>query len=294
MTKPVNYVVDMDIKKFFDTIDHKWLMECLRQRIKDSSLLRLIVRFLKAGIMEEGKFIETDKGTPQGGVLSPLLANIYLHYVLDLWFERRVKRQLKGFAQLVRYADDFVVCFQSGSEARRFGDELEQRLGKFELRIAKDKSRIIEFGRYNWQKAQQRGGRVATFDFLGFTHYCDKTRKGKFKVGRKMARKRFIRGKKELNQWLKNVRNQVELREWWQVLRLKLIGHYRYYGISGNMSSMHAYYRQTLRLAHKWINRRSQKKSYSWQQFLKFVKYNPLPLPKIYRLYPVLVSGRYS
>ncbi|PIY31660.1 MAG: group II intron reverse transcriptase/maturase, partial [Candidatus Infernicultor aquiphilus] len=178
MTKPVNYVVDMDIEKFFDTIDHKWLMKCLKQRIKDTSLLRLIVRFLKAGIMEEGKFYQTDKGTPQGGVLSPLLANIYLHYILDLWFEKKVKKELRGFAQLVRYADDFMVLFQNGTEAKVFGDELRQRLDKFGLKIAENKSRIMEFGRLVWQKAQKEGQRMATFDFLGFTHYGDKTRKG--------------------------------------------------------------------------------------------------------------------
>jgi len=290
MTKPVNFVVDMDIEKFFDTVDRKWLMRCLEQRVKDPHFLRLIGRFLNVGIVEEGKLILTDKGTPQGAVLSPVLANIYLHYTLDLWFERKVKGQLKGFAQLIRYADDFVVCFQSEREAKEFGVALVQRLEKFGLKIAKDKSHIIEFGRYVWQKAQQQGRRVATFDFLGFTHYCDKTRKGVFKLGRKTARKKFALKLKELNQWMKKVRNLIELKEWWQVLRLKLIGHYRYYGISGNMSSMRAYYAQALRLAHKWINRRSQKKSYNWQQFLKFVRYNPLPLPKIYHLTYTLSS----
>ncbi len=290
MTKPVNFIVDMDIEKFFDTVDHKWLMRCLEQRIKDPHLLRFIGRFLKVGVIEEGKLIPTDEGTPQGAVLSPVLANIYLHYILDLWFEKVVKSQLKGFAQLTRYADDFVVCFQKKGEAEEFGKALEQRLGKFGLKIAKDKSHIIEFGRYVWQKAQQEGKKVATFDFLGFTHYCDKTRKGAFKVGRKTARKKLIQKLKELNQWMKKVRNLVELREWWQILRLKLIGHYRYYGISGNMSPMRAYYARTLRLAYKWINRRSQKKSYNWKQFLNFVKYNPLPLPKIYHLTYTLSS----
>jgi len=290
MTKPVNWIVDMDIEKFFDTIDHKWLMRCLEQRTKDPHFIRLIGRFLKVGVMEEGKYIPTDKGTPQGAVLSPILANIYLHFVLDLWFEKVIKRRLKGFAQLIRYADDFVVCFQSEKEAREFGKVLEQRLEKFGLRIAEDKSRIIEFGRHVWQKAQQQGKKVATFDFLGFTHYCDRTRKGKFKLGRKTARKRFTQKTKELNQWMKNVRNLVELKEWWRVLKLKLFGHYHYFGISGNMPSLQAYYTRTRWLAHKWINRRSQKKSYNWQQFQKFVKYNPLPTPKIYHLTYTLSS----
>lgn len=290
MTRPVNYVVDMDIEKFFDTVGHKWLMRCLEQRVKDPHFLRLTGRFLNAGIVEEGKLITVEKGTPQGAVLSPVLANIYLHYILDLWFERVIETQLKGFAQLIRYTDDFVVCFQSGNEAKEFGKALEQRLEKFGLRIAKGKSHIIEFGRYIWQKAQREGVKVATFDFLGFTHYCDKTRKGAFKLGRKTARKKYTQKVKELNQWMKKVRNLVELKEWWQVLRLKLRGHYRYYGISGNMPSMRIFYTKAIRLAHKWINRRSQKKSYNWRQFLNFVRYNPLPQPRIYHLTYTLSS----
>jgi group II intron reverse transcriptase/maturase len=292
MTKPVNAIVDMDIEKFFDTVDHRWLMRCLEQRIKDRHLLRLIGRFLNAGVIEEGKFIPTDKGTPQGAVLSPVLANIYLHYILDLWFEKVIKRQIKGFAQLIRYADDFVVCFQRKDEAEGFGKALEQRLRKFGLKIAEGKSQIIEFGRYHWQRAQRQGKKVATFDFLGFTHFCDRTRKGTFKLGRKTARAKFTMKMKETNQWMKKVRNLVGLSEWWQVLGLKLLGHYRYYGISGNMPAIKVFYSKILRLAHKWINRRSQKKSYNWKQFLNFVKYNPLPLPKIYHLTYTLSSYR--
>jgi RNA-directed DNA polymerase len=234
--------------------------------------------------MEEGKYYQIDRGTPQGGIISPLLANIYLHYVLDLWFEKVIRREVRGFAQLIRYADDCVICFQSGKEAEAFGEEFRERLSKFGLRIAAGKSRIVEFGRYPWLRARQEGRRLATFDFLGFTHYWGKTRKGSFKLGRKTARKKFVQKTKELNQWMKKVRNLEELEEWWQVLRLKLLGHYRYYGISGNMPAMQVYYTRTLKLAHKWINRRSQKQSYSWQQFWNFVKYNPLPLPKIYHL----------
>lgn len=284
MTKPVNYVVDMDIEKFFDTINHKWLMECLRQRIKDPSLLRLIVRFLRAGVMEEGKYIVIDKGTPQGGVLSPILANIYLHYILDLWFEKKVKKQLNGFAQLTRYADDFIICFQSGSEAKAFGEMLRQRLGKFGLKIADDKSRIIEFGRDVWQRAQKTNKRVATFDFLGFTHYCDKTRKGKFKVGRKTADKKFRQKMVAMNKWLKAVRNTMKLQEWWKILGQKVVGHYRYYGISGNMRALRKFYIRTSQLAFKWINRRSQRKSFTYAKYCRFKEYNPLPKPKIYHL----------
>ncbi len=290
MTRPVNYVVDMDIEKFFDTIDHGWLMRCLRERIRDTSLLRLIGRFLKAGVMEEGKYIEVNKGTPQGGIISPILANIYLHYILDLWFEKAVKKQFKGYAQLIRYGDDFIVCFQSGKEAKDFEEMLGQRLDKFGLRIAEGKSRVIGFGRYEWEKAQQEGKRVASFDFLGFTHYCDKTRRGKFKLGRKTSSKRFRQKLKATNQWLRSVRNQVKLAEWWKVLGLKLVGHYRYYGMSGNLSALRKFSRETSKLAYKWINRRSQKKSFTFAQYCKFKKYNPLPEPKIYHLTYTLSS----
>lgn len=290
MTKPIGTVVEIDIEKFFDNVNHDWLMECLKQRVKDTSLLRIISRFLKAGVIEEGKFVETNKGTPQGGILSPLLANIYLHYILDLWYERKVKKGLKGFSQLIRYADDFVVLFQYKNEAEAFTGMLKERFSKFGLKIAESKSRIIEFGRYVWQKAQKEEKKVETFDFLGFTHYCDKTRKGKFKLGRKIARERLGRNLEVMNQWLKDVRNLVKLKEWWEVLRLKLLGHYRYYGMSGNMRGIKTFYYQTLLLTFKWINRRSQKRSYNWIQFSRFLKYNPLPKPKIYHLTYALSS----
>jgi group II intron reverse transcriptase/maturase len=290
MTKPVNYIVDMDIEKFFDTIDHGWLMRCLRERIIDTSLLRLIVRFLKAGVMEEGKYREVDRGTPQGGIISPILANIYLHYILDLWFERVVKKQLTGYAQLIRYGDDFIVCFQRGDEAKVFEEMLKQRLSKFGLKIAEGKSRVIGFGRREWEKARRESKKVATFDFLGFTHYCDKTRSGKFKLGRKTSGKRFRQKMRAVNQWLKRVRNQVTLAEWWKVFRLKLIGHYRYYGISGNMQALRKFSREASALAYKWINRRSQKKSFTYVQYRNFKKYNPLPEPKIYHLTYTLSS----
>ncbi len=290
MGKAVNYVVDMDIKKFFDTVDHKWLMRFLRQRIVDPNFLRLIGRLLRAGVMEEGKYVEVDKGTPQGGVASPVFANIYLHYVLDRWFKETVRKQLKGYARLVRYCDDFIVCFERGCEAQKFGEMLKQRLGKFGLRIADDKSRIIPFGRSMWYKSQREGGNVATFDFLGITHYCAKSRKGKFKLGRRTARAKYWQKLKEMNQWLKSVRNAAKLRDWWPELRPKLIGHYRYYGIGGNSPSIQAFHAETIKLAYKWINRRSQKRSYDWTQFNRFLKYNPLPKPKIYHPYPVVAT----
>lgn len=291
MTKPINYIVDMDIEKFFDTVDHRWLMRFLGVRIADPSILRLIGRFLKAGVMEEGRYYQIDKGTPQGGVLSPLLANIYLHFCLDLWFEKRVKKRNHGYCQLIRYADDFIVCFQSEAEARAFGDRLKERLSKFGLKVSEEKSHILQFGRQPYYSTKQRVEKLATFDFLGFTHYCTKTRKGYFKLGRKTSKAKFRQRIKELNQWLKSVRNKVRLQQWWEVLRLKLIGHFRYYGISGNMPEMRAFYKRAIRLTFKWINRRSQKKSYNWAQFNRLLKYNPLPKPKIYHPYTLCTGS---
>ena len=282
MEKPVNYIVDTDIEKFFDNIDHKWLMKCLKQRIADTTILAIISRMLKAGIIEEGKFIRQDSGTPQGGILSPLLANIYLHFILDLWFLKVVLKRLKGFATLIRYCDDFIAAFQSGREAKAFGLLLRARLSKFELKVQEEKSQTIAFGRYVWHKAQREGTKVKTFDFLGFTHFCTKTRKGKFRLGRKTAMASYRQKAKAVNQWLKKVRNLVKLKQWWKVLRVKLLGHYRYYGISGNYREIKKFYILTIKLAYKWINRRSQKKSYNWAQYGRFLKYNPLPKPKIY------------
>jgi group II intron reverse transcriptase/maturase len=281
-SKPINCVVDMDINKYFDSINHEKLLECLRQRIADTSLLRLISRVLRAGVMEEGKYTETDKGTPQGGIISPVLSNIYLHYVLDLWFEKEIKPQFKGHAQLIRYADDFVVLFQSKHEAQVFSGKLTERLDKYGLKVAQGKSRIIEFGRYVWQSAQAAAKDIATFNFLSFTHFCDKTRKGGFKVGRKTSRVKFIQKAKAMNKWLKGIRNLVKLTEWWKTLKQKLIGHYNYYGVSGNYKALAAFYRLTLKLCFKWINRRSQKKSFNSERFSRYLSVNPLPEPRIY------------
>lgn len=293
MTKPVNYVVDMDIEKFFDTVDHKWMTECLRERIADPSFLSLIVRFLKAGIMEEGKYQETEEGTPQGGIISPVLANIYLHYILDLWLEKKIKKEFKGYAGLTRYADDFIVCLESEEEAKAFGEKLRERLGKFGLKVSEEKSRVIEFGRKAWQKGKETGIKASTFNFLGFTHYCDKTRKDGFKVGRKTSGKKMKTKLKAMNQWLKSIRNAVELKEWWKTLKQKLTGHYRYYGMSGNMKELRVYYSRTASLAYKWMNRRSQKKSMNMERYRRLInEWNPLPKPKIYHLTYTLSSKR--
>lgn len=281
MTKSINYVIDADIEKFFDTVNHNWLMKFLKARIADRNLLEIIGRMLKVGIMEEGKYIEVDKGTPQGGILSPLLANIYLHYALDQWFSRVIKKKVNGYTRLVRYADDFVICCQFQNEAEKIYRELKERMRKFELKISGEKSRIIEFGRNAYYKAERMGERIGTFDFLGFTHYARKSRKGKFILGQKTARTRLNKKTKEVNQWLKEIRNRVKLPEWWAVLGKKLTGHYNYYGVSGNLWNLRKFYSRCFWLAYKWINRRSQKRSMDIGKYQKFIKFNPLPLPVI-------------
>ena len=282
MTKGVNHIVEVDIKKFFDEVEHDWVMRGVGERVSDPNILGLIRKFLKAGIMEEGKYMRSEKGTPQGGVISPLLANIYLHYALDEWFEKRFKPRARGYVQLIRYCDDFVVACQQKEDAEGFLKELEERLKKYGLRISKEKTRVIEFGRGIWKHSQGTGEKVATFDFLGFTHYCTVSRRGKFIVGHKTSKKRLAGGLREVKEWLKKVRNMFAMREWWPTLKAKLRGHYNYFGISGNMRCVRQFYGQVKSMVFKWINRRSQKKSMNWQKYLQYLKWNPLPTPKIY------------
>jgi hypothetical protein len=207
---------------------------------------------------------------------------VILHYILDLWFEREIKPGLKGYAQLTRFCDDFVVVFERRDEAEVFGQRLRERLAKFGLKVKEAKSRIVDFGREPWRKSRNGGTKVGTFDFLGFTHFCEATRNGNFKVGRKTSAKKFREKIKALNLWMKSVRNAASLKEWWPVLRSKLLGHYRYYGVSGNMRELRAYYTRSLFLAFKWVNRRSQKRSYTWPSYLRLLRFSPLPLPRIY------------
>ena len=291
MTKPINHIFEADIRRFFDNVSHPWMMKCLEVRIKDPSLLLLIRRFLKAGYVDGSMFVETDMGTPQGGNLSPMLSNIMLHYVLDLWFERRIRPRVRGLCYLVRFADDFICLVQYRDDARYIAQAIRERFAKFGLELHPDKTRVISFGRYERENAERQNRRANTFDFVGFTHYCDQSRRGKFIVGRKTSRKKFRKRCKEMNQWLKSVRNADKVKNWWPVLGAKLRGHYQYYGVSGNMRSLRRYYFVTIRLVFKWLNRRSQCRSFYWEGFKKYLKHYPLPKPRIvhniYTLSPV-------
>jgi len=281
MNKPVNHIIDADIKGFFDNVDHNWLLRMLKEKIADKNFLKLIEKILKAGIIEEGKLLSSDSGTPQGGILSPALANVYLHYALDLWLDKIVKRSARGYVEEIRYCDDFVILIQYKEEASRIRSMLEKRLSKFNLELSREKTRTIEFGRYAGQNARRKGKKPATFDFLGFTHFSDKTRGGRFKVGRKTKKKKFRQKIKEMNFWLKRVRNQDKIKDWWKKVKSKLRGHYQYYGVSGNYQGIYRFYKMTLKLVLKWINRRSQKKSMTIKQFLEYLEKFPLPKPKI-------------
>ena len=281
MTQPINYVIDADIKAYFDSVSHAGLMKCLRVRIKAPSFLLLIERFLKAGYFEAGEIVATERGTPQGGNLSPVLSNIFLHYVLDLWFEKRIKRQVRGDCFLVRYADDFVCMAQQGADAQNIVQAIRERFARFDLELHPEKTRVIGFGRNERQKARRNQRRPNTFDFLGFTHYCDRSRRGKFMVGRQTSGKKFRKKCRELNEWLQAVRNACPVKEWWPVLKAKLTGHYQYYGISGNTRMLRKFYRLVVHMAWKWLNRRSQRRSFTWEQFWGYLKRYPLPEPRI-------------
>ena len=286
MTKPINHVIEADIKGCFDNISHEWMMKCLQVRINDSSLLLLIRRFLKSGYSESGKVVVTEQGTAQGGNLSPMMANIFLHYGLDLWFEKAVKPRVRGVCKLVRYADDFICMVQYKDEAEQIERALRKRFEKFGLELHPNKTRVISFGRYERENAVKGKLRANTFDFLGFTHYCGISRKGNFIVGRKTSRKKFRIKCIELNRWFKIVRNTGKPKEWWPILKSKLRGHYQYYGVSGNMRSIQRYYELTRKMAFKWLNRRSNRNSFDWERFEDYLNLYPLPKPRItYSLY---------
>jgi len=249
--RKVNYIVDADIKGFFNHVDHEWMMKFLGHRIIDPSIHRLIWRILKAGYMEDDTIHETDEGTPQGGVVSPILANIYLHYVLDLWFEKAVRPNCKGEAYMVRFADDFICCFQYKEEADKFYRELQIRLGKFNLSIATEKTKIIAFGRFAEERCAKIGrDKPETFDFLGFTHYCSKSEQGKFRVKRKTSRKKYKAKLLRMKQWIRNNRN-LPILILVKGLRAKLRGHFNYYGITDNGKMISNFYYDTIRLLFK-------------------------------------------
>jgi len=278
---PINHIVEADIKGFFDNVSQEWLMKFLAHRIEDKRVWRMVKRFLKAGVAEDGSVMVSDAGTPQGGVISPLLANIYLHYALDLWFEKVYRKSCPGFARHIRYADDFVVCFQYKADAERFRVELGKRLGKFGLEVEPTKTKVMEFGRFAVQNAKRRGERAETFDFLGFTHYCGTKRDGKgFRMKRVTARKKFTAKLKIFKEWLKKART-LKTSELWKTAKAKLRGHYAYYGVTDNLPGIKRFGEEVKKLLFKWLNRRGKRGCLNWQKFGEMLKRFSLPKPRI-------------
>lgn len=268
-----SWVVDADIKNFFGNVDHEWMIKFLEHEIADKNLLRYIKRFLKAGIMEAGNFVETDSGLAQGGPCSPVMANVYLHYVLDMWFEVKVKKASRGMAEMVRYADDFVCCFQYEEDARKFHEALKERLARFGLELSEDKSQIIKFGR-------SAGNDAGTFDFLGFTIVSGKSRSGKFTVKYRTSEKKLKAKRAKVKKWIQQ-NMHTPIGELIKKLNVKLRGHYNYYGLSHNFKKMNGFYCYVKRTLFKTLNRRGGKRKMNWERFGRLLEHNPLLPPKI-------------
>jgi group II intron reverse transcriptase/maturase len=269
-----NYIVEADIKGYFDNIDHEWLIRMLEERIDDGALVRLIKKWLKAGILDtDGKVKHPATGTPQGGIISPILANVYLHYVIDLWFHKVVKKHRRGEACLIRYADDFVCAFQHQEDAERFYRVLGKRLGKFGLEVSAEKTRVIPFHRY------PPSGK-SRFQFLGFEFYWGKDRGGKPHLKRRTSRKKLRNSLKRFTEWCvknRNLKPRILLKR----LNAKLRGYYNYYGVIGNYDSLKQFFLQVKRILFKWLNRRSQRRSYNWKGFDQVLEHYKIERPRI-------------
>lgn len=278
--KKISWVYEADLKNYFGSLDHEWMLKFVEHRIGDPRIIKLIRRWLKAGVFEDGSITLPEEGTPQGGSISVLLSNVYLHYVLDLWFEKIVKPRMKGEAYLIRYIDDFVVCFQYWNDAMRFQRALVQRLAKFGLTLEPNKTRLIEFGRFTQKHAAEKGKKVETLYFLGFTHYCTRNRKGNFMVGRKTEKTRFKRGMVKIKLLMHKIMHH-SLKD--QVKRINqfLRGHYNYYGLGGNLQALSKIYHRAEEMWKKMLSRRSQKSYVSWEKFSKIKELYPFERPHL-------------
>lgn len=278
----INYIVDADIKGFFDHMNHDWIMKFLGVYIKDPNFLWLIKKYLKAGIMTDGIFQESIDGSAQGNIMSPVIANIYMHNVLILWYKIIFSKEIKGDSFLVIYADDFIAGFQYKWEAEKYYEQLKMRMAKFNLELEDSKSRLLEFGKFAESNRKARGeGKPETFDFLGFTFFCGKSLRGYPCVMLQTSRKKFRQKLKDTKKWLYDNRT-MPVKEMIKSLNLKLVGHYRYYGVSFNGKMITNFLHRVQQFLCKTLNRRSDKKSYSWDGYIEMLKYYPLAKPKIY------------
>jgi group II intron reverse transcriptase/maturase len=274
-SQPVRKIIDLDLSNYFGTIDHELLMEQLSNKIQDKRFLRYIRRMFKAGVLSDGELTVSDEGVPQGSICSPILANIYAHNALDDWFNRVVKNHCKGNVEIVRYADDAVVCCEDANDADRIRAVLPKRLSKFKLELNKDKTKIIVFNRFEKENSN-------SFDFLGFTFYLGLTKGGRVVPKVKSCGKKLRSKLTRVNLWCKENRSSMPLRELWKSFCRKLSGHVQYYGISFNYKAVQGFIFKSVRIFFKWINRRSQKKSMNFDQFKLFLLKFPPPKARIY------------
>jgi len=288
--RKVGWVLEADIKNFFGSLDHKWMLRFIEHRVGDPRVISLIRRWLKAGVMEDGELHANEEGTPQGGSISVLLSNLYLHYVLDLWFERVVKTRLQGEAYMIRYIDDFVICFQYRADALRVQEALRKRLGKFGLALEPIKTRLVEFGRFAQRHAAKRGRRrPETIYFLGFTLYCTRNLKGNFKVGMRTEKSRLNRSLLKLRDLMRRMRH-LPIGE--QVINLNRVlrNHYAYYGIAGNFRALQRVHRTVERYWYKMLCSRSRKGHFTWEVFHRIKVRFPLERPRLSLPYKELQS----
>ncbi len=273
----IQTVIDIDLKNFFGTIDHKLLEDILKQKIKDPRFMRYINRMFKAGILTEGELQMSEEGVPQGSICSPILANVFAHYAIDLWVEKMVKPACKGTVSLFRYADDAVICCQYAEDAKRIRQTLAKRLDKYKLQINEEKTKLVAFDK----KLARQGIKQETFDFLGFTFYLGRSKTGRI-IPKLQTRTKTLKAKlSKVKEWIKQNRNVMPLKELWKLFIAKVRGHIQYYGVSHNADRVNQYIREAKRLMFKWLNRRSQRKSFTVDKFKLFIEANPIPEVKI-------------
>jgi group II intron reverse transcriptase/maturase len=284
--RPTEYVLELDISSYFDSMVRKQLMEMVERRVSDASILGLIAKWINIGVVDDGGLLESETGTGQGQVISPLLANIYLHHVLDVWFEEEVKPRLRGQAYEIRYADDGLLCFQFKEDAERVLEVLPKRFAKYGLTLHPQKTRLVKFGRSAYYRAKRTKTKTATFDFLGFTHRCATSRKGKFVVHVSTMKTRLRRGLLAIAAWCReHMHTPLDYQQ--QMLNAKLRGHYQYCGRPTNYRSLKKFVYTVRRIWHGWLARRTRGRNLSWQRFTRILARYPLLRPRITQAWPV-------
>jgi RNA-directed DNA polymerase len=276
----ITHVLELDIKSYFDSIVRKRLVEMIERRVSDGSILRLMGKWINAGFIEEGKRLRTEEGVGQGQVISPFLANVYLHHVLDQWFEEEVKPRLQGRAFLIRYVDDAVICFQTAEDAQKVIKVLGKRFSNYGLTLHPEKTRLVEVGREAQRKADQRGAAPGTFDFLGFSHITERSQRGSYRPGVRTMKKRLRRGLKKVHQWCKEHRHDPVGGQQ-QTLNAMLRGHYQYYGRASNFRGLSKFYRAVRHIWRQWLSRRRRGTPMPWDTYERLLKRYPLLMPRV-------------